>query len=295
VKPEFETPRIVPREKLDFGFDGNIPKYWFDGDPFKSRLIDAMSVVFPEGEKFFIASVRNFREQVTNPRLKEDVKNFIRQESQHTMVHTLYNERLKRQGASIDRMVDRIAQKQQAFFEARRRTYSQAFNLALTAASEHITSSMTHAFFDRRSILEYADPRMRALYAWHSIEEIEHKAVAFDVMRDVAKVGYFRRCAAMLMVLWTFNATTLVIARAMLKFDGFSEKECKRIFRRGLLWLYGPAGLFSSSAGHLLSYFKPGYHPWQEHELSNYQAWLDAFNSTGDPVLAGNALFMAGA
>jgi hypothetical protein len=42
-----QSQAIVPREKLDFGLDGDIPKYWFGGDPFKTRLFDAMSCLFP--------------------------------------------------------------------------------------------------------------------------------------------------------------------------------------------------------------------------------------------------------
>ena len=43
---------IVPREKLDFGLDDpRIPKYWFGGDAFKTRFFDAMSLIFPPGEK----------------------------------------------------------------------------------------------------------------------------------------------------------------------------------------------------------------------------------------------------
>ena len=33
---------IVPRERLDFGLDGDIPRYWMDNDPFKTRFFDAM-------------------------------------------------------------------------------------------------------------------------------------------------------------------------------------------------------------------------------------------------------------
>jgi len=86
---------IVPREHLDFGLDGDIPKYWMGNDPFKTRFFDAMSTLFPMGEKFFITSVREFRDQVTSPQLQQEVKDFTRQEAQHSLVHRQYNERLK--------------------------------------------------------------------------------------------------------------------------------------------------------------------------------------------------------
>ena len=75
--------QIVPREKLDFGLDGDIPKHWFGGDPFKSRFFDAMSTIFPEGERYFISCVRDYRDQVSDPKLLQDIKDFMRQEGQH--------------------------------------------------------------------------------------------------------------------------------------------------------------------------------------------------------------------
>ena len=290
MKTAIETPAIVPREKLDFGLNGDIPKYWFDGDPFKTRLLDALSTVFPEGERFFIMSVREFRDQISDPQLQQDVQNFVRQEGQHTLIHNQYNARLKSQGMPVER----IAQNQRAVNEVRRVKFSKGFNVALTAAAEHITAIMTEAFFDRRLVLAKADPRMRALWAWHSFEELEHKAVAFDVMRKVAKVGYFRRCAAMVIILVNFNFQMLKIANIMLRIDGFEEKERKRIFRQGLKWLYGPGGMLPRIFGHMFSYFKPGYHPWQQRESVNYKAWLDTYNRTGDMVAAGDVLFAAG-
>ena len=58
------TNAIVPREGPELGLDGDIPKYWLDNDPFKTRFFDAMSLLFPEGEKFFIACVRDYRDQL---------------------------------------------------------------------------------------------------------------------------------------------------------------------------------------------------------------------------------------
>jgi uncharacterized protein len=85
---------IVPRQNLDFGLDGDIPKYWLGGDPFKTRFFDAMSTLFPEGEKFFITCVRDYRDQITDPHLQQEVKDFMRQEGAHGMVHTQFNDRL---------------------------------------------------------------------------------------------------------------------------------------------------------------------------------------------------------
>ena len=103
---------IVPRQNLDFGLDGDIPKYWFGGDVFKTRFFDAMSTIFPEGEKFFIYCVRDFKDQVTDPQLAQDIKDFIRQEAQHSMVHNQFNDRLKQQGIDVD-MLERIQHKVQ--------------------------------------------------------------------------------------------------------------------------------------------------------------------------------------
>ena len=65
---QLTPPPIVPREKLDFGLDGDIPKFWLDNDPFKTRFFDAMSTLFPVGEKFFITCVRDGGEPITTGR-----------------------------------------------------------------------------------------------------------------------------------------------------------------------------------------------------------------------------------
>ncbi|MEY2844167.1 MAG: hypothetical protein RI920_2204, partial [Pseudomonadota bacterium] len=96
---------IIPREKLDFGLDGDIPTYWFGGDPYKTRLFDAMSLIFPPGERFFMTCVRDYRDQIHDPQLIEEIKGFNRQEAQHSLVHNQYNARLRAQGIDVDGMM----------------------------------------------------------------------------------------------------------------------------------------------------------------------------------------------
>ncbi len=155
-----EHATIVPRENLDFGLDGDIPKYWMDNDPFKTRFFDAMSTLFPMGEKFFITSVREFKDQITSPKLQQEVKDFTRQEAQHSLVHRQYNERLKRQGVEIDSINEQIETR--LFVDAFKLT-TPVQRLAVTSALEHLTSMMCTSFFERRELLDKSDARVGAV------------------------------------------------------------------------------------------------------------------------------------
>lgn len=282
---------IVPREQLDFGLDGDIPKYWMGNDAFKTRFFDAMSTLFPVGEKFFITSVREFRDGITDPKLQQDVKDFTRQEAQHSMVHRQYNDRLKAQGIDIDAITQQL---ENMFFVDAPKVSTPTQRLAATAALEHLTSMMCTCFFERRELLEASDPRVRAMYAWHAIEEVEHKAVAFDVLVQVAKAGYLQRNLSMLTVTFGFPLTVARIMNHMFKVDGFSFWQRVGLWAKGLWWFYKPGGLFIPTIGYYLAYYKPGFHPWKVKEMPSYGTWLSTFERTGDPIAAGNALHAAG-
>jgi uncharacterized protein len=282
---------IVPREHLDFKLNEDIPRFWMDGDPFKTRFFDAMSTLFPVGEKFFIVSVREYRDQVTDPKLQREVRDFIRQEAQHTLVHRQFNDRLKAQGVDIDDITAML--EQDLIVEAPKLTTAEQ-RLAATAALEHLTSMMCTCFFERRDLLEKSDPRVRAMYAWHAIEEVEHKAVAYDVMEKVAKSSYWRRIIPMIGVSIGFPITVARIMHHMFKVDGFGFWQRLGLWARGLWWFWRPGGLFIPTLGYYFAYYKPSFHPWKVKEMPSYGTWVKVFQETGDPIAAGNALHAAG-
>lgn len=223
---------IVPREKLDFGLDGDIPRYWMGNDAFKTRFFDAMSTLFPQGEKFFITSVREFKDEVTDPKLQAEVRDFTRQEAQHSLIHRQFNDRLAAQGVDIESIDRQLAEH---FFERMPKFTSRFQRLSATAAFEHLTAMMCTCFFERRELLETSDPRVRAMYAWHAVEEVEHKAVAFDVLTQVAKVSYFRRILSMLLVSIGFPITVMLIMNHMLQVDGFSRWQRTKMLVRAVV------------------------------------------------------------
>ena len=280
---------ITPRRGPDFDLDGDIPKYWLDGDAFKSRFFDAMSLLFPEGEKFFIACVRDYRDEIKDPKLQTQVKEFMYQEGQHGMVHTQFNNRLKAQGVAVDNILERQKKIMFGFF---RKRLPRSYTLGQTAAAEHLTALMAHGFFYKSKLMDNADPRVRAMYAWHAVEEIEHKAVAFDVLTKVAKANYFTRILSFMQVTFAFPLHVFMIMRHMFKVDGIKNKF--GIWMRGLWWLYGPGGLYPSLMPHYLAYFKPGFHPWKQGNMDIYETWTAAFDrSNGDAIAAGDAVAAA--
>jgi predicted metal-dependent hydrolase len=89
-----------------------------------------------------------------------------------------------------------------------------ALRLAATAACEHFTAMLAEDAL-RRRLLDRAHPTMRALLLWHAAEEIEHRAVAFDVLRAVHP-SYALRLAGLAMAaiclggFWIMGTATLL-------------------------------------------------------------------------------------
>ena len=112
-------------------------------------------------------------------------------------------------------------------------------------------------------------------------------------MQKVAKVGYLRRIWTQIEVTLSFNLQILLFAGYMLKHDGFSPWQRTKLFAKGMWWVYGPKGLFSSSWRSYLSfYYRPASTPGGM-AGPQYPVWLETMNRTSDPIAAGRAVLAA--
>ncbi len=279
----------VVRTKLDFHLE-QAPRFWFGGDPFRTRMFDALSLTFPDGERYFIECVRLFRDKIDDPDLQERVADFIRQEAQHGIAHDKMNQIMKDQGMPVDQFTARL--KKIFRFELNNR--SPQYNIAMTAAAEHLTALMADTFYSKKETLAEADPFVRALFAWHAIEEMEHRDVAFDVMRQVGEVPEATRRFALIFTTVMMFGFTLYRTDVMLKTDGFSLRQRFDLARKGLPWFFGRNGILTAKRAQYSDWFKKDFHPNQHPVIRQYDVWIETLAKTNDPIAAGEAFWQAG-
>lgn len=218
--------RQVPTRRISFADPlADLPKHFAaDGDLILSHLAVALTSLFPDGEDYFVRSVRHYRDRIEDPVLKRQVAGFIGQEAMHGREHRALNDRLAELGYPVKRF-ERVVR---ASLRLRTKTAPPIANLAVTAALEHFTATLAEMLLsDERARAEFGHDGIRNLFLWHALEESEHKAVAFDVYRAVGGSERLR--------IWTMKVIRpgFVVVSALLV--AISLLGDRQTYRRGAL------------------------------------------------------------
>ncbi|NNC53490.1 MAG: metal-dependent hydrolase, partial [Erythrobacter sp.] len=226
--------------------------------PFGTAWHNALSATFPRGEAFFIEAVKAHREGA-DPQLAEEIRAFVKQEINHTREHIAFNRLAEDHGYDIKAIDQRVAE-----MLALTKDRPIIVNLAATMALEHYTAMMAAEFLANPKHFEDADPEVRAMWEWHSVEEIEHKGVAFDTYlhatRDWTKWRRWKlRSLMMLIVTFNFFKNRCHDTLELLAQDGITGWKAKwGLFK----YLTITPGVVRRILPAWLAYFKPGFHPW---------------------------------
>jgi len=233
-------------------------------------------VLFPDGERFFIDSVRQFRDRIDDPLLKEQIRGFIGQEGHHSREHLEYSQRLRDLGYDIER----IEKRARARIRYTQKKFSPQRQLAATAALEHITAIMADGLLKNPAHMAGAHPTLARLWRWHALEETEHKAVAFDVYNQVCGSRKLLRRAMVMGTFFFVLDTTRGLAH-MLKVDGLLWNW--RVWRDGLHWMWGKEGVFRPLLRPYLDFFRKDFHPWEHDNLALLHATREEFDGAPQP------------
>lgn len=240
--------------RMDFEFGDDIPEFWFDGNPVLTAFLTSLSVSFPGGERYFIDSVRHYQPRVEEAALVQRIRAFIGQEGHHTREHTALNDMMARKGYPAKEMEQFVRERMAEVRDAS----SAEENLARTAALEHFTAIMAAAFLSHPKVLERMHPGVRRLWGWHAIEEIEHRAVAFDVYKAFVNDEQLRR-RTMAKVTYYFILVNVLRTWKLLGMSG--NQRNLGAWARAANTLWGYPGVLRKMIPHYFSYYLPRFHP----------------------------------
>lgn len=256
--------------KINFGHEKERNRYYFAGNPLLTHFMNSMHSVFPDGERFFIRSVKAFDAELRDSNLQERVKGFIGQEIQHGIQHQKFIQTLDTMGLKATEWTQWYArdayERHEKFllgaigwlFDKRS---ADIMALSVTAALEHYTASIAEYVLKNPDITEGMSNDIRQMFFWHAAEEIEHKAVAFDVYEEVSGKNYPARGLGMVAASFYLAYYLGLGWGHYLLAD--KEKQRRKWSVDFLESLPRFARFFSGVIPLLLKYMKPGFHPDQ--------------------------------
>jgi uncharacterized protein len=249
---------IVVRDQR-FGRANKPGRWWLNGDPIATGWHNALSATFPRGEAMFIEAVKAHRDGAA-PKLEAEIRAFVRQEINHTREHVVFNKAAAEAGYDMDKIDARVGELMEMIKQR-----PPIVNLAATIALEHYTAMMAHEFLANPQHFAGAEPETAAMWRWHAMEEIEHKGVAYDTFlhatRDWSRLRRYRlKSVMMLLVTFNFLRNRWNDTLELLAQDGLTGWKVKA----KLAWyLVGTPGVLRKIFPAWVSYFLPGFHPWQ--------------------------------
>lgn len=192
---------IKPR-KVKFDWQ-DTPVDWIPNEPFASYFINEINMILPAGEFWFCRLYNKVLPQITDAKLREDVKAFIRQEAMHAKAHQSANGEylivrkidVSRNIAIMEFLFNKLLADQPLGLDVPEALHHQwdVFRLGIIATVEHMTCIMGKYALENTLWEQLgSDPEMVDLVKWHGAEEVEHRTVAFDLYRHLGG-GYIAR------------------------------------------------------------------------------------------------------
>ena len=231
---------------------------------------------------------------IEDEKLKEHVKVFIRQEVIHAQAHKDSIEQyLQRYGVDIEKQYETVihlfdhALADKPFGMKLPQFLQKQWLVArvgFVAAAEHYTCALGKFVLEKAHWeAKGCNPEVSDLFTWHCAEEVEHRAVAYDLFQYLSKDNYAMRCLVMLPVVPILTMLMIKGTAGLAATDPVLSKSQKSLTRLGFWKEWASASQqnlipslswFITTSG---SFFKPDYHPIYE---ASTQMAVDYINNS---------------
>jgi len=212
---------------------------WCNNSVAWTAYCESVSVVFPAWEKAFAAVAMHYMDVVQDDELRGRMREFVAEELAHAAAHTAFNRR-----NGLEAMEEAEYQKTAVVFKRP----GLKLWLGTMISIEHFASCMARMYLSNCK----GDGRDHKLFAWHSREELGHKALAFDVWRSL---GYSDK-----LLLRIVRQNQAYVLRAVFTHVTAKVREAGSL--RDWLGYVSWLGSFIRWVGlPMLQIYLPGFHP----------------------------------
>lgn len=269
-----------------------VPLEWLPGDRQTTHTFDVLSLLLPIGEGWFAAVFREALPYLDDPAVLAAARGFMEQETQHGRAHVAVLGHLASHGLDTSAYLAKVAWLFRQFGSKPfgwpiPRSWAKAWlvqRVGAIAAVEQLTTTLgdwvlTHDAVDRAG----ADPEMMDLLRWHGAEEVEHRAIAFEVHQALGgthagRVFWMSIVAPLLVGFWVHGVDTLMTESCRVTGQGLAQ---------GTFASFTHAGQVGTlpTAGHLLRgiarFCRPSHHPRNEGNEAAACAYLQRSSGVG--------------
>ena len=251
------NPALNPRK---FRMSRPVPmgRHWMNNDPVATAFFNSLSISFPHAEVYMIDSLKPWREHVSEA-MRKEINAFIQQELNHSREHVAFNRGMIEAGyefKSVEKDILNLVK------ELNMR--SDLDRLQMTMCMEHLTAVISSELLSDENHLAGAETELRNMWLWHSTEEIEHKAVAYNVWLEATKDWsplrrWVGRSLFFTVISYRFFSNRLRAQVYLLQQDGYSKRAAFfAMMRYGLK----KGGLLRKLARPWAAFYKVNFHPW---------------------------------
>lgn len=271
------NPALNPRK---FRMSRPVPmgRHWMNDDPVATAFFNSLSISFPHAEVYMIDSLKPWREHVSEP-MRKEINAFIQQELNHSREHVAFNRGMIEAGfefKSVEKDILNLVKKLSM--------RSDLDRLQMTMCMEHLTAVISSELLSDERHLAGAEKELQQMWIWHATEEIEHKAVAYNVWLEATKDWsalrrWVSRSLFFTVISYRFFSNRLKAQIYLLEQDGYSKRAAFfAMMRYGLR----KGGLLRRLARPWAAFYKVNFHPWSVDDRHLIAAGDSQFIMDGD-------------
>jgi len=242
----------------------DIPTHWSAASALQSHVLNTLSLMFPDGERFFVRSVKYFADRASDDKMKAEVKAFIGQEMQHGAAHERFNAAIRPALADSSWFMYLFTVPTFQGLEPWIHQFDFGIEfgrlgaLSVTAAAENMTAGFANMVFEDKELQSAVREDIKDLFMWHAAEEIEHRSLAFDLLKKVNDAYWVRAAGASVAYAIIFGYVVVGTAWFILNDKSYPWAKLPEDLVKIFMNKFGLGKLFVDG---FIDYLRPDFHP----------------------------------